>query len=376
MRRLSLPVVTILASLLAATAGAAEVGTITGRVINESTEKPQRGVTVFLSSGTEDGSNQETRRTTTDAGGRYEFDGLPTGEDRFYALDARFRGGTFAGRAISIPSDTTAPPVIDTTLRVWETTTDPASVVVRRDDLFVISTSGGAAVIESVTIANLSDLAYIGRGRAMSGEDTSGASVGFALPEGARNVRIADSDIDIPALVELDSGVAATVAFPPGETRVTFSYEIPGSGASVDLSRPALYPTLELSIFARPPLEIRSNRLQEEDPVTLDGIRYERWSAADRLDAGDPLQALAIGDAGLSIVPLLAIIAGALLLGTAATLLMRRRRAEPPRDDRHDLLVAVAELDLAFESGDVPEDRYKTERARLRSKLESAGGPR
>ncbi|MGH2807996.1 MAG: carboxypeptidase-like regulatory domain-containing protein, partial [Actinomycetota bacterium] len=270
MRRLNLPVVTILASVLVANAGAAELGTITGRVINQSTGEPQRGVTVILTSGTEDGSGRLSRRAVTDRRGRYEFDELPTGQDRFYALDARFDGGTFAGRAISIPSDTTQTPVIETTLRVWDTTTDPGAVVIQRDDLFVISTDAGAAVIESVTIANVSDRAYIGRGRQIGGADASGASVGFALPDGARNVNIEDSDIDIPALVELDAGVAATVAFPPGETRVTFSYEIPGSGASVDLSRPALYPTLELSVFAKPPLEIRSNRLEEKDPVTLE----------------------------------------------------------------------------------------------------------
>jgi hypothetical protein len=157
---------------------------------------------------------------------------------------------------------------------------------------------------------------------------------------------------------------------------VTFSYEIPGSGASVDLSRPALYPTLELSIFAKPPLEIRSNRLQKEDPVTLQGTSYERWSATGSLDAGDPLQALAIAEAGVSVLPLVTILVAAIVLGGAGTFLLRRRRGTPARDERHDLLVAVAELDLAFESGELPEDRYRTERARLRSELERAGGPR
>jgi 5-hydroxyisourate hydrolase-like protein (transthyretin family) len=376
MRRLIVPLVTILASVPAANVGAAELGTITGRVVNQSTGQPQPGVIVVLTSAIKDGSGRLSRRAVTDARGRYGFDELPTGQDRFYALDARFQGGTFAGRAISIPSDTTQTPVIETTLRVWDTTTDPGAIVLQRDDLFVISTAEGAAVIESVTIANVSDSAYIGRGEEMSENESSGASVGFALPDGASNVRIEESDIDIPALVELDAGVAATVAFPPGETRVTFSYEVPGSGASIDLSRPALYPTLELSIFAKPPLEIRSNRLRKEDSVTLEGTSYERWSATGALDAGDPLQALAIAEAGLSVLPLIAILAAAILIGAGGTFVLRRRRGTPARDERHDLLVAVAELDLAFESGDLPEGRYRTERARLRSKLERAGGSR
>ena len=375
MRRLII-LVTVSIIVVPSPARATEFGTIVGRVVNQSTGEPQAGVTVILTSGTDDGSENLTERVVTDGRGRYEFEDLPTGDERFYALDARFRGGTFAGRAISIPSDTERAPLIETTLRVWDTTTDPTAIVLGRDDLFVVSTDNGAFVIESVTIANVSDRAYIGRGRALAGDDASGASVAFSLPPGAGAVRIVDSEIDIPALVEVGSNVAATIAFPPGETRVTFSYEIPGSGSTIDLSRPALYPTLELSIYAEEPLEIRSNRLQPQEPVTLDGTRYARWSAEGDLEAGDPLQAIAVRNAGLSPGPLIGVLAALALITALGTVVLRRRTKPEQEDNRDELLVAVAQLDLAYESGDLPEDRWRSERARLRSKLERVGGPR
>lgn len=356
-----LVVVALVVVAVAPAAGAAERGAIRGRVLNAATGEPEAGVTVVLTT-SGDGAKE---RSVTDARGRYRFGSLPTGEDRFYALDARFQGGSFAGGAIRIPSDTNASPVIDTTLRVWPTTRDPAAIVVRRDDLFVVSSERGAGVIHALTVANLSDEAYIGRG----GRFGSGASVGFSLPSGARNVRVVDAEIDIPALAVLDNGVGATVAFPPGETRVTLSYELSMSGSTIDLSRPALYPTLELSVFAAPPLEVRSNRLEPADEVSLSGTRYRRWDSTEQLDAGDPLQAIAVAAAGISALPVIAIILGALAAGAAfATLLRRKPRRVSSRDE---LLVAVAELDLAFEKGALTEERWKNERERLKARLGS-----
>lgn len=366
--RLVILVVAFLA-VLPGGAHAAERGTIVGRVINAATDNPQPGVTVVLMTGTEEGNDDRTMRATTDARGRYRFESLRTGEERVYALDARFQGGTFAGGAIQIPSDTDVSPVIETTLRVWPTTTDPAAIVLRRDDLFVVSNERGAGIIQAVTVTNLTDEAYIGRG----GGSGSGASVGFALPSGARSVRIVDAEIDIPALVVLDKGVAATVAFPPGETRVTLAYELPEAGSTIDLSRPALYPTLELSVFAAPPLEIRSNRLEPGDEVTLGGTRYRRWDSTEELDAGDPLQAIAVADAGVPAGPVVAIILGALAAGALLAVIVKRG----PRhsSSRDELLVAVAELDLAFKNGALSEERWKSERQRLKARLGSAKEP-
>ena len=377
MRRLISTAIAATALLaLPATGDAATTGTIRGQVVNQTTGDPEPGVELILTTGTDTGESETVDTIRSDARGRYRFSGLETGEERFYALDARHQGGLFAGRPISLPSDTARAPVVDSTMKVWDTTSDPAVIAVQRDDLFAVTDGDGLGVIESVTVVNTSRLAYIGRGRGMVGGDASGVSLAFALPDGARDINVFDSDLDMPEIVSVDQGFGTTVAFPPGETRTTFSYSVPGTGGSFDLSRPALYPTLELSIYAAPPLDIESNRLVRGEGVTLEGKRYERWTAEDPLEAGDPLQALAIARAEASSVPLVATLAGLVLAGLTIALVARSRRKPVPVAGRDELLAQVAQLDLDHEAGKVDGPEYEKRRATLVARIKQAGSNR
>ena len=314
---------------LLGTASATAPGAIEGKVVDGSTGLPVAGVSLRLTTGTSDGEGGVVARTRSDARGRYRFNNLETGEDRYYALDARYQGGLFAGRPVTLPSNTEQRPVIESTLRVWDTTSEPDAIVVLRNDQFVISGQAGLSVIESVTVFNRSTSAYIGRGAEMADEDASGASVAFALPAGAEAIQVLDSDLDMPGLIPTDTGFAATVAFPPGETTTTFSYSLPGEGETFDLSKPALYPVEEMSIFAATPLEIRSNRLEPNGEKTLEGRTYMRWTSTAPLDAGDPLQAIAVAQSSASALPAIgAVAAGVLLLAGGLFIAGRRMRAD------------------------------------------------
>lgn len=355
-------------------AEAASTGTIRGRVINETTGEPQPNVELTLMTGTDDGSGEIVDTIRSDERGRYRFAELATGEERFYALDARHDDGLFAGRPITLPSDTSRPPIVDSTMRVWDTTTDPAVIAVKRDDLFAVANEGGLGVIESVTVLNTSDFAYIGRGSEMLGDSSSGVSIAFALPGGASEVTIIDSDLDMPERVTVEQGFGTTVAFPPGETQTTFSYRVPGTGGSYDLSRPALYTTLELSIFAAPPLDIESNRLERGEGVTLEDTNYQRWNTSDPIEAGDPLQALAIARSTASSTPLMVTLAGIVAVAAAGALFMRSRRQPAPSvSERDRLLEEVAKLDLDFGAGTITRDHYEQRRAELMERLGKLG---
>ena len=383
MRRLTATtVLLVLLTLGIPAASSASAGVIRGVVVNESTGEPQGGVELTLTTGSDDGREEVVDVLVSDDRGRYRFASLPTGEDRYYALDARFQGGLFAGRPITLPSDTARPPVVSSRMRVWNTTSEPDVIAIQRDDLFVVADEGGLGVIESVTVVNTSADAYIGRGAGLLGEDASGASVAFALPAGARDVNVFESDLDMPELVPVDAGsaggasaFAATVAFPPGETRTTFSYGLPGDGGTFDLSRPSLYPTLELSIFAAPPLAIRSNRLEARDGVTLEGTRYERWSTTEAIEAGDVLQAIAVATSSTSAWPLVSVLGG-LVVAAGLIALVGRMRARPtaPSPDRNRLLEEVAALDLAYEAGEIERAHWDRRRAALIGRLRRSGG--
>lgn len=366
--------------LLGLPAAGAPTGTIRGRVINQTTGAGAAGVKVILSSGTASQDEVTSTEQVTDTRGRYLFEDLPTGADRFYAVDAVFDSGIFPGRAITIPDDTDEPPVIDSTLRVWNTTTDPSVLVIGRDDIFVSpSEEGGVGVVESVRIANLSDLAYVGRGADDAGaEPGSVATVGFALPSDAdnRQVSIVDSDLDIPGLLSTEYGFAITVALPPGETQITFSYPVEGLTGSFDLSRRALYPVASLQVFASSPLEVQSNRLSASGEVDVGGRSYDRYTADGDLDAGDPLQVVAVAEAGtpLGLVAGMAGVLALVAIAGAVPFVRSRRKKQVAPKTREDLIRAIAELDHAHENGAIETDVWAARRAELKAELADRAG--
>lgn len=351
---------------------AAETGTIRGRVVNESTGEPQVNVRVTLTSARDDGSGGKEIETTTDRRGRYVFENLPTGDDRYYAIDARHDDGLFAGGVVRLPADTSRRPVIDTTLRVWDTTSDPAAIVIRRDSIFVVPSDDGVGVIEALVVANIADDAYIGRGREMGSRQEEIPSLGFALPPGAElpPVPIVESDIDIPSLVETSFGFAATVAIPPGQWRVVYSYQVTGEGGTYDLSRPALYPTLELGVYAGDPLSIDGGRVAPDGTRDVRGKTYDLYSSSGTLEAGDSIDMVAVAEASAG--NLLAIGAGvaAIVAAAAGLVLLLRRRGRAGARSRDDVVQEIARLDLAKEQGLIPEGEWVRRRDALKRSLQ------
>lgn len=371
----AISVLALLAALLTPTeASAADTGTIKGVVLDATNDEPQAGVEVTLTTGTREGPEPEsTEVTTTDAEGRYLFEDLATGDDRFYALDARFEGGLFSGSAITVAE---AGDVIDSTLKVWPTTVDPSMLLLSRDNLFLSLDGNELGVIESVTVLNQGAEAYIGRaGDAEGSEDTT--SLAFPLPSRAieGQVAIVDSDLNLPALVPSEFGFGITAAIPPGETKITYSYKLEGDGGNYDLSREALYPTVRFSVFSTPPLDVKSNRLASTGPVTIGDKVYEEFKAGAGMDGGDSLQILAIADAGTP-AGLVAGMAGALLLVAAlgAFPLLKSRRKPSPKQGptREGLLRDIASLDLQKERGEVGEEEWSRRRAALKEELANA----
>ena len=370
-----------LVALTAAPASAAGTGTIRGRVLNETTGEPQAGVQVTLTTALDDGSKGRGIVTTTDERGRYVFEDLATGDDRYYAVDARYDDGLFAGGVVRLPDDTATPPVIESTLRIWDTTTDPAAIVIRRDSIFVVPTDDGAGVIEAVVVANVADEAYIGRGRELGAEpDGRVASLGFALPAGAQlpPVPIVESDIDFPSLVGTSFGFAATTAIPPGQWRVVYSYEVPGEGGTYDLSRPALYPTLELGVYAGDPLAINGSRVESDGTRDVRGKTYDLYSSTGALEPGDAVDMVAVAEASASNLLAIGGVVAAVIVGAGGLVLAirrRARRATPEAAEREDVVEAIARLDVAKEQGLIPETEWASRRDALKRTLEGERVP-
>jgi hypothetical protein len=365
-----------------------ERGSISGVVTNGTTNEPQPGVEIRLLGGLgDDGGNfsQEISEVArSDARGRFEFPELPSGEDRAYALDAAFDGGSFPGGVVTIPTNGD---VIEVEQRVWDTTSDPRAIVIQRNNMFLLRGDDGASVIDSFTIINVSEEAYIGRGAEMDegSEEDPVPTLSFSFPAGADGLQIADSDLDIPELLNTETGVGITSAVPPDETRITFAYRLPVNTGQVDLSRRALYPILNLGVFAEPPFTVDSTRLTEDGEVTIEGETYTRYRSQESVTEGNsiPMIATAEGSADTALIAGAAVAGGLLLVIVVLVLIRRRaRRSSGERtpavhvdESRDDLLVAIARLDLQYRNGELDDLTWSARRAELKARLAEHKSP-
>jgi len=362
-------------------------GTISGVVRNGTTNEPQPDVEIRLLGGLRDDEGNFTQEVSevarSDASGRFEFTSLSPGDDRAYTLDASFDGGSFPGGVVTIPSDGD---VIEVEQRVWNTTTDPRAIVIQRNNMFLLRGDDGASVIDSYTIINVSEEAYIGRGATREGSDGDPVpTLSFSFPEGSEGIQVADSDLDIPELLNAETGVGITSAVPPNETRITFAYRLPVNTGQIDLTRRALYPVLNLGVFAEPPFTIDSTRLTKDGEVTIEGETYTRYRSQESVTEGNSIPMIATAQ-GTNDTALIAgaVAAGVLLLVILIVVLMRRRtrRPRPERasapsteESRDDLLVAIARLDLEHRNGKLDHDIWIERRAELKARLAKHKSP-
>ena len=363
-----------------------ERGTISGIVTNGTTSEPQPDVEIRLLGGLRDDEGNFTQNVSevvrSDRRGRFEFTSLLAGDDRAYALDAAFDGGSFPGGVVTIPSDGD---VIEVEQKVWDTTTDPRAIVIQRNNMFLLRGDDGASVIDSYTIVNVSEEAYIGRGATREGSEGEPVpTLSFSFPEGSDGIQVADSDLDIPELLNTETGMGITSAVPPNETSITFAYRLPVNTGQIDLSRRALYPILNLGVFAEPPFTIDSTRLTEDGEVTIEGETYTRYRSKESVTEGNSIPMIATAQ-GTNDTALIAgaVAAGVLLLVILILVLVRRRtthRTErespsPIEESRDDLLVAIARLDLEHRNGNLDHDSWIKRRAELKTRLAKHKSP-
>jgi hypothetical protein len=377
--RFALAVVLLLAASAPAGARPQGPGLIRGRVVDGSTGEPVGGIEVNLVSALP-GAGRFSATATTRADGRYAFTRLPTGGERVYALSVVHEGGLFAGRPIEELGESEDRTVVDTQLRIWDTISNPDAVLVQRHNVFISQSEGGLGIIESLTIVNTSESAYVGRARSF-GRRVAQSTFAFALPDNASDGRmLAESDFFGTPIAGTDSGFGLRVAIPPGQWRVMFAYTLTGSAGTYDASHTALYPTLNTAVHVTDGLSVESNRLSDAGEMTIGDTRYVRWVSDDVIEAGEPIQIAVTAEAGTS--PWVAGgLVGAGLLAAALftwTLLRNRKLAErspasPERLTSHEQLVAaVAELDLKHDAGDIDDDEWRVRRAELKDDLARA----
>lgn len=318
-------------------------------------------------------------KALTDAQGNFEFKGLVVASYYKYFVEVAYRDGSYTSEKVSFAQGETSK---DINLNVYETTTNDKVISLDIEHVLVDVGDGLIMVNEIMVVRNSSDKAYIGKGQA---GQVKRETLRFYLPGDATEL-LPREGLDKDSIVKTPEGFSYTKAVPPGTTNVAFMYHLNFGGSQTSFAKKLSYNAKKLFVLIlNTKAEVDVKGLKSQGLVDIQKKSY--WSfTGDKLEPGTTftisLKGLRKGS-NTSLILWVAVVFMLGLIGVLATYTLLRnklRRKETveeremdPRDllrqERRDLLTAIAELDDRFENGAVPQDSYHSERERKKSRL-------
>ncbi len=400
MRRIIIGIVAVclLSSLLIVPAVAQGSGTIEGQVTNGTADGGSvEGLEVTLTALSGD-EVKDTLTATTDATGRFRFEGLDTDATFTYHAAVSYQGVSYdSGEPVGFGDQTT----LFIPLKVYETTTSDEDIAITRAHLIIDFQSKLMMVTEVFFVANTGDRTYVGS----TGESTHGGTVRFSLPAGAVGLQIQDEQASQRYLPLENGFVDRNPVLPGGEPRqIIFSYHLPYDSSTFTFSSELFYPISAINVLvADVGVQVTSDQVALEGKMGGPGQSYLNL-AGQNLPKGTTLTLnfanlpQEVSAPGMDVVPksnqsaLLWIAGGLLALAVALGFgyPMLRRQAKAPAAipqqerravadvadeeidlevERQELLLELARLDDDFEDGKIDEAEYERERAELKAEL-------
>jgi hypothetical protein len=297
---------------------AAGTAAIRGVVLLGVAHTPVPGATVTLH-GAGSTSDPVTATGTADGAGKFEFDGLTGGSDWTYTVTTVHSGVTFSTDVIGVDAAGTA----TVTLPVYETTT-AASPITRKDWTVWLDITGATMAVEQdLTLVNSAGTAYRTEQPLAGAPDKGNAAVLLPVSPGATNLQyVGWFEVCCDAVV--GTTWAHTRPIPPGTTTGTMRYEAPTAASLFFLID---QPTTTFTVLVPQGAAVTSSQLTSAGTQTDRGTTYQ-------VLRGGPLAAgatvtLDIGTG--STIPWTGIVAGLGLLAIALAGIWWWRRARSAR---------------------------------------------
>ncbi len=382
-----------------------ELATINGQVINGTTneainegEVRLRAFTVQLEE-----MFSETAPIAEDGSFEFEIENVPT--DWVFLADFAYGDLTFNSNAVQVSN---AQPVAQMPLFVFETTSDPAVVTIDRLHMILTFAEERLLVSELYVFSNMESAVFVGE----SGDFNQG-TVAVNVPAGAENIGFQrgfgtslDSFIPATEFIETGTGWADTVPLRPGPNSLNLlvSYDLPYDDGLL-LAHPLVYPVNSASaILADAGVTITdggwvSQGTQETTSGSFQNYINNDLGTADALNLtldGRPRQI--VDTQGNAITPRdqtsELVIGGVALAAMLAVgfFFVQRWRSQPttaeatiaempvqraaPRgsvnnrsSEADSLLQDLADLDDAYEAGELEESAYQQQRQALKTRL-------
>ena len=256
-------------------------GSISGRVLDGSANaQPVPGAAVTLS--LFDGPNKrQVTAVQSDAAGSYRFGNLQTGAGLVYVASVGYAGVSYTSQPVVL--ETSQDRQADVTL--YEATTDAASVSIQRLSIVLAGVdqrNGQITVVESYHLRNDATAAYVG-------DASSGQQQTLQLPlfQGARSLSPLDG-FRIDDAIATSRGFALSSPVLPGDTVLSFTYEVPFQQRSLVLRRVLAYRTELVELVLSGSVQVSSPQLAARRQIQLGERRFDTIQATN-LPSGAPL---------------------------------------------------------------------------------------
>lgn len=377
-----------------------EAASISGAVVNGSTNAPVSGLPVRLRAFTASFEETLAMTTTLDIEGVYRFDLNDVSPEWVFFTSVSYGGLNFSSNATQVSR---SQPAQELPITIFEQTTNENAVKIDQIHLILEFFQGGIGVSELYVISNQEAAVFVGD----TGQLADG-TVKFALPEGVGNISFErtlgsfDSTIPATEIIQVDALWYDTLPLRPGQgsSNLIMRYDLPYEDEAT-LAHAVLYDTANVTVIL-PDVGVElaeegwTFRGVQQMPGGSGFLTYER----ENVPAGSTIQlglrgrpqATSAGG-GNALAPRnnsneLLIGIGVLLVAVSAGLWLLRSWQAAPRagsyeaaetNDNWDqepapgrtgiLLQSIADLDDAFERGEVAEDEYRAQREALKSEL-------
>lgn len=376
-----------------AVAQTSQSGTITGSVHNGTTNQPApAGTQVTLHAYSSSYTATETLTTALGADGRFQFTLIDKPSDWVYMVSADYQELSFSSTIA--PLSGSEP--LDLSLTIYETTSDPANVVIDQLSISLAAFGESVQVSELYSFANEGTAVFVG--------SSNQAGLQIILPTAAQTPSfehgMGPSSGFFPAneLVQQNGRWQDNTPLRPGPNSLTLrvTYHVPAS--ALDLSRAMPYPTKTVFIAVPDGLAFASDGWQQQATQSAGErgatLRYAQSEFAAGImlplvftktitatNSATSLTASPMSDWVLSLAILLLMTTVALRLlrpGGQQTAVPQLATSSLPapssageqgQAERFQLLFTLADLDTAFKNGQISETEYKKQRQEIKNRL-------
>jgi hypothetical protein len=343
---------------------------VTGRVVHvgDTDSTPVAGVWAVLHQVTMAGGGP-VDSGRTDRAGRYRLRVAKRDSSAVYIVSVSYAGIAYFTRPLHALKGASAGTA--ELLAVYDTssTSPPVQaaqrhIIVRRPEQ-----DGSRHVLELLVLRNVGT-------RTRISPDTARPVWQGALPRGALQLEVGESDVSSEAVYRRGDSIAVAAPVPPGDKQVVVSYILPRSGRRFDMTLDQAVARFNV-LVEDTAATLEGDALDRMGSQSIEGTNFVRFARNDVRPGAHVVVVFSRGAAGLTSWWWLVVGMAAAALFGSLVVAWRRTRPIPGSvipADADTLAAQIAALDVAFEgrTDATPADRdtYQRRRAELKAHLE------